>query len=298
MPELRDRVRPRVAPVASPWSTELEDPKVGSVRLHGWLREAPNEGTLLLVVHGLGGSPDSPYCRRAATLAERRGWSCLRLGLRGSSGDGEDLYHAGLGCDLAHALRDPGLARYDRVLVLGYSLGGHISLWHGVEPDARVTAVAVVSAPLDLAQSGRAIDRRRAWIYRRHVLAGLTAGYTAVAARRTLETPVREVARVRTIREWDRLTVVPRFGFADVDHYYREASVGPRLPELRVPALYVGMRHDPMVPQWAVAPSLAAAAAAGGPARLETRWLDRGGHVAAPGPWEADALTWLDRQGR
>jgi uncharacterized protein len=290
-PELGERVRPVVAPPAVGWATVLHDRRVGPVRLRGMVRARPGATTLLLVVHGLGGSPDSPYCRRAAALAERRGWSSLRLGLRGSTGDGEDLYHAGLGDDLARALRDPTLARYERVLVVGYSLGGHVALWLGVEPEPRVAAVAAVSSPLELARSCAAIDRRRAWVYRRHVLDGLVQGYRAVAARREVPTPVREVARVRTLREWDRLTVVPRFGFEDVSDYHRRASVGPRLGELRVPALYVGMRHDPMVLASTVEPSLRAAEGE----RLHVRWLDDGGHVAAPGPWEDEVLAWLDR---
>ncbi len=292
-PHVGDRMRPLEAPRARPFVASLDDPRVGPVRLRGQLREIPGAGTLLLVVHGLGGDPESPYCRRAAVGAERRGWSCLRLGLRGSSGDGEDLYHAGLGDDLTVALAHPALARYDRVLVVGYSLGGHVALCHALRPDPRVTAVAAISSPLDLARSCAAIDRRRAWVYRRHVLRGLVASYRAVAARRPVDAPVREVARVRTLRAWDRLTVVPRFGFADVDDYYRRASVGPRLRALEVPALYVGMRHDPMVPAHAVEPSLHAAE--GG--ALCARWLDDGGHVAAPGAWEDEALAWIDRPG-
>lgn len=298
-PELVDRVRPVPAPPAAPWQTTVEDPRVGAVRLRGLLRAEPGATTLLLVVHGLGGAPDSPYCRRAAARAERRGWSCLRLGMRGSTGDGEDLYHAGLSSDLAHALGDPTLARYERVLVIGYSLGGHLVLGLGLAPEARVAAVAAVSSPLDLEQGCRAIDRRRAWVYRRHVLQGLKRGYQQVAARRELAVPLREVGRVQTLRDWDRLTVVPRFGFGDVEAYYRQASVGPRLGALAVPGLYVGMRHDPMVPRWTVEPSLAAASSRAIPReRLEVRWLDDGGHVAGPGPWEDDVLAWLDRQRR
>lgn len=289
-PHVGDRLRPVVAPAARRFEARVEDPRVGAVRLRGWLREEPGASTLLLVVHGLGGSPDSGYCRRVAARASARGWSCARIGLRGSTGDGEDLYHAGLGPDLAAVLEADVLRRYERVLVVGYSLGGHVALWLGLAPEARVAAVAAISSPLDLDRSCTAIDRRRAWVYRRHVLAGLVAGYRAVAARRPVDTPVREVARVHTLREWDRLTVVPRFGFDDVDDYYRRASVGPRLPALRVPALYVGMRHDPMVPASTVEPSLRAAE--GG--ALKVRWLDDGGHVAAPGSWEDDVLAWLD----
>lgn len=267
---------------------------MGTVRLEGLLHDDGRSSTLLLVVHGLGGAPDSPYCIRASAAAARRGWSSLRLGLRGSTGDGEDLYHAGLGRDLAHALEEPSLARFDRVLVLGYSLGGHIALRHALEPAPRVSAVAAISSPLDLARSCRAIDRRRAWFYRRHVLSGLKDGYAAVAARRPVPTPVEEIQRVTTIRQWDQLAVVPRFGFADVEDYHRRASVGPRLSELRCPALYIGMRHDPMVPPSVVDPSLELVDAG----RLQRRWLEDGGHVNAPGTWERHALSWLDAEGR
>ncbi|MCA9654919.1 MAG: alpha/beta fold hydrolase [Myxococcales bacterium] len=294
LPQLRHRVRPLPVPSTDPWSTDVVDPRIGSVRLGGLRSDAPGASTLLLVVHGLGGDPSSPYCRRAAAAAALRGWSSLRLGLRGSRGDGEDLYHAGLGRDLAHALAEPGLARFERVLVLGYSLGGHIALHHALEPEPRVAAVAAISSPLDLELSSRAIDRRRAFVYRRHVLTGLKAGYAQVAARRPVPTPLAEVERVMTLRQWDRLTVVPRFGFADVEDYYRRASVGPRLPELQRPALYVGMHHDPMVPPWTVGPSLDAV----GEDRLQRRWLDDGGHVNAPGRWEERVLAWLDRHGR
>ncbi|MCX4239867.1 alpha/beta fold hydrolase [Paraliomyxa miuraensis] len=283
------RLRPVPIPQSSSWSTWVDDPRLGPVRLHGRLHEG-GASTLLLVVHGLGGEPDSPYCRRITPLAEQRGWACLRLALRGSSGDGEDLYHAGLGSDLTHALADPTLQRYDRVLVLGFSLGGHLALRMGLAPDPRVVGIAAISSPLDLALGCRAIDRRSAWLYRRHVLSGLKRGYRRTAARRALASAVDEVVRVRTLREWDRLAVVPRFGFGDVEAYHRSQSVGPRLGELKVPGLYVGMRHDPMVPRWTVEPSLSTDLRS-----LDVRWLD-GGHVAAPGSWEGEVLAWLDRQ--
>lgn len=306
-PVLRHRVRPRVAPESVPWSLQLADPKLGKVMLHGAFRDAPASDAAVVVVHGLGGTTEMHYCISAALAAERLGLSCLRLALRGAGCDGEDIYHAGIADDLHAALRAPELARFSRLYVLGFSLGGHVTLRYalasdgGTAHDPRVRAVAAICAPLDLELSARHIDSKRATIYRGHVLNGLKAMYEAVARRRELPTPLARVLAVRTIREWDELTVVPRFGFGTVDHYYTQMSAGPALHSLALPALLVQHRDDPMVPPWTYE-----AYVADKPERLELRWLSAGGHVGYPldadlgeeGPLgvEAQAISWMLRR--
>ena len=298
-PQLRDRLRPYPAPAAEPWATDVEDPSLGPVRLSGRLRHEPGADTLLLLVHGLGGSSDSPYMRRAATAAAAIGWSSLRIDLRGADGRGEDVYHAALAEDLEAALASPAVCSYRRVLALGYSLGGHVTLWLARRAiDSRLSAVVAVCAPLDLARSAAEIDRTRAWPYRQYVLTNLKRTAREVAARRPLPSPLASIARVRTIREWDALVVAPRHGFADEPDYWARASIGPELARLRVPASWIGTRHDPMVTAASVGPSLAAAAGA-----LDVRWIERGGHVGFPADAldrtdvEAAALRWLAAHG-
>ena len=287
LPTLLHRVQPAAAPPTKPWSTRVRDDRGGQaspespggwIRLTGKLREHPDSDTLVLVVHGLGGSIDTHYCVRAATAIDAQGWSCLRLFLRGADRLGEDFYHAGLVADLEAALRSPELARYRRLFVLGYSLGGHVALHAALAPiDPRLAAVAAVCAPLNLQRGARAIDRRRATPYRRHVLSGLKEIYEQVAARRPVPTPVERIRHVRTIREWDALTVVPRYGFASVDDYYARMSAGPRLGALRCPTLLLPSRHDPMVPSWTFEDHLAAASP-----HLTVTWVEGGGHVGYP----------------
>ena len=277
---------------------------MGAVELSGLIRHEHGANTLALVVHGLGGDAHSPYCERAAMAAARRGWSCLRLALRGADGRGEDLYHAGLASDLDAVLASPALAPYSRIHVLGYSLGGHVVLRHALSPsDARVGAVAAVCAPLDLARSCHAIDRRRSFLYRHAILHSLKRAYRSVCARRQLPTPPEVVDRVRTIRNWDAAVIVPRHGFESVEHYHATQSVGPRLRELARPALWIGSRFDPMVPPWTVEPSFRAAGSA-----LSVEILEVGGHVGFPafvhGPLrrarhlEDHVLDWLEQHGR
>ena len=244
------------------WSVDITDDKLGRVTLRGHLRPSTTDD-LVVIVHGLGGTADSPYVRQAAQAAVARGCATLRVNMRGAAGDGEDVYHAGLASDLAAVIESASLQRYANVYVLGYSLGGHLALRLGCEPPDRVRAIAAVGSPLDLAASCRVIDRRRAWPYRNWILRALRGSYRTVHARgRGLADP-RAVAGVRRLRDWDERVVVVRHDFADVDDYYARASVGTRLRELAVPA--------------ALTPSLDRAGH-----DVHARWLSRGGHVGYP----------------
>ncbi len=275
------------APPSEPWSVEVPDPDLGPIRLTGRLRATPasprrgadgTRRTLLILVHGLGGSAESTYMLRTARVADQLGLSTLRLNLRGADRRGEDFYHAGLCGDLEWVLGSPELAGFERVLLFGFSLGGHVSLRFATEvADRRLGAVAAACSPLDLDRSVAAIDRPGSWIYRRYVLAGLCQMYAEVAARREMPLTVAEVRRIRTLREWDRQTIVSRFGFDSPEDYYRKAGVAGRLDSLRVPALLVVAEDDPMLPREAVDRGLC-----GTEEQLSLRWVRRGGHLAFP----------------
>jgi predicted alpha/beta-fold hydrolase len=298
-PNLWARFASRPAPAAKPWSVTVPDPHAGHVSLTGLLQPGVANACLVLV-HGLGGSYDRPYCVNGAWAAQRAGLPCLRFGLRGADRTGEDFYHAGLTADLAAVIGSPTLAQFKRIYVLGYSLGGHVTLRYALgNPDPRVAAIAALCAPLDLDLAAQSIDSKRSAIYRRHVLSGLNEIYSAVAQRRPVPTPLSRVLSARTIREWDSLTVVPRYGFRDVSDYYASMSVGPRLSELRVPTLLVHSQFDPMVPPWTYQQHLAKASTK----LLDVRTLGQGGHIgfprvrlhpnAQPGVLEDQLLAWL-----
>ncbi len=280
-PSLLHRMRPREAPPSRAWSTVIAADAASAgrpVTLSGALCEYEGADSLVVVVHGLGGALESPYCLRAAGVLRAQGFSTLRLALRGADRLGEDFYHAGLVADLHAAIASPELAHYENLFVLGYSLGGHVSLHAGFGPrDPRVRALAAVCAPLDLERSSQAIDSASRFVYRQHVLTGLKDIYRAVAARHPVPTPLARIERVRTIREWDALTVVPRYGFADVADYYARMSAGFRLSEITLPTLFLPSRHDPMVPAWTYGDLLARASS-----HVEVRWVEQGGHVGYP----------------
>lgn len=277
-PRLRHALRPFVCPESCAWETVVADPQVGPVRLTGRWREVPGSEEALVLVHGLGGCIDSHYMPRGAAAAEAAGLSCLRLNLRGADRLGEDYGHAGLTADLHAALASRELARFRRLYVLGYSMGGHQVLRLATEPlDPRVAAVAAICAPVDLARSQVEMDSPVYWIYRHYLLSNLKNLYAAVAARRPVPCPVDRLDEIRTFLQLDDRIVAPRHGFAGAADYYARASVAPRLAHLHVPALLLNSERDPMVPARSVRPALAGASPL-----LRVAWLRGGGHVAFP----------------
>lgn len=300
LPRLAAGVRPQTPPPSTPWSETL-DGELGAVTLAGHLAEPEGARELILIVHGLGGCAASDYAVGASLAAQRAGVASLRVSLRGADGNGDDLYHAGLDGDLAWILARPSLARFVRVYLFGYSLGGHMALGAATRDDVdpRLAAVVAVCAPLDLAIAQQGIDAPAAKIYRHYILRHLRTLYARVAARHgtRLAGDPSAVAAARTLRAFDTAAVVPRFGFADADDYYRRASVAGRLGGLRVPARLVAVEDDPMVPSASIREAAASAP------QLDLRWLPQGGHVHVPatvdlgdrppGRLEDQLIAWL-----
>ena len=277
----------------------MTDPVMGHVRLTGLLSEVTGADTIVLIVHGLSGNAASPYCASAARAAEQAGFSSLRLSLRGADYSGEDILHGGITQDVWAALAAPSIARYKRVLLLGYSVGGHIVLRAAIERlDERVRAAAAICPPLDLNHATIAFDHPARTPYRSHIFRSLNRAYAATAARGRVDVPLEVVARARSCRERDSLTVVNRFGFRSVEDYYDRESVAPRLHSLQVPSLVVASRHDPLVPTETLLPALDGASRA-----LSVAWVEAGGHVyfpktldlGQPGPLglEHQVIRWL-----
>lgn len=276
-PFLRHSLLPPRVPDWQRWETSLRDGVVGTLELSGRLSENGASDTIVVIVHGLGGSATSYYARRAALAAERAGIDSLRLNLRGADRSGADYYHAGLTADLEGALGSPELAGYENILLLAYSLGGNMMLRYlATHPDSRVRAAAAVCSPIDLKPGARAIDQPRGLFYRRHILNALKDIYRNVAARREVPLPFEEASRIGTIEQWDERVIAPRHGFAGAEDYWAQTSACYVLDRIETPTLFIATERDPIVPIDTVRPWLQNATS------LRRIVTHRGGHVGFP----------------
>ena len=243
----------------------------------------------LALFHGLEGCSDSHYARAIAAHAARAGWRVALPHFRGCSGEPNRkprAYHSGDTEEVDWILKrlGPGLC------AAGISLGGNALLkWlgeRGGEARALVRRAAAVSAPIDLAAAGDALDHGlNRLLYARHFLSTLKPKSLAKLERFPGLYDAAQVRAARTFREFDHLVTAPLHGFRDVDHYWSAASSGRWLAHIRLPTLLINARNDPFLPEHAL---LAASRDAAPCVLLE--FPRSGGHVGFQHPWLVQRL--------
>jgi predicted alpha/beta-fold hydrolase len=211
---------------------------------------------LVILSHGLEGSAQAIYIRGMAETLHQAGWDVLAWNYRSCGGMENRLirsYHSGASDDL-RAVIDHAAQGYDKIALVGFSLGGNITLKYAGEslPHSAICAAIAISAPVDLASSAQALDDDpKNWLYLQRFLRTMKAK-TLQKARRFPELRERltgpdGVAAVRTIREFDERITAPIHGFADAADYWARASSLPYLPQIQVPALLLNARNDPLL---------------------------------------------------
>jgi predicted alpha/beta-fold hydrolase len=256
-------------------------PGNGALHASGWFHS--QRRSLVLLVHGVGGSVRSQYMVRAAKAFYAAGHHVVRLNLRGagdSIADAPTLYHAGLTEDLAVACAALA-ARADvgALAAVGFSLGGNCVLRFASEQDAAhplLRAAIAISAPVDLAAVSLHLNRPLNLPYRAYILRGLlTQGRAYLALRpQSARYTAKELARVRTIWAYDDLVVAPMHGLGTAARYYAQMSAGSVLRGIHVPTLMIHAEDDPLVPGRTVGPFAELAGSA-----VELAFSAQGGHV-------------------
>lgn len=214
-------------------------------------------GTPMLVLfHGLEGSSGSHYALGFAEAAQGLGWSYAVPHFRGCSGElnlAPRAYHSGdyeeVDWILARLREQHGWP----LLAVGVSLGGNALLrWaeeRGASAGRTVQALAAVSAPVDLAAAGRAIERGFNRVsYMRMFLRSMKPKALVKIAQFPGLADEQRVRAARTLYEFDDAYTAPVHGFAGTDDYWARASAKPHLARIRVPALVLNALNDPFVP--------------------------------------------------
>lgn len=220
------------------------------------------QAPLVVVLHGLTGSSQSPYIIGLQRALAACGWASVAVNWRGCSGEPNRLarsYHSGISEDLAqvveHLRRVRPLAPLHAV---GYSLGGNVLLKYLGErgADSALHAAVAVSVPFRLDQCADRIALGFSRVYQAHFMRELSAHLSAkhdylrqqghlegLAALERLG----PLGRLRTFWDFDGKVTAPLNGFDSAQDYYRRASSRYYLGQIETPTLIIQARDDPFI---------------------------------------------------
>lgn len=232
-----------------------------------WHREidpdTSDNGTIVLVLHGLCGSSKSAYVQSMQARLGVAGYPSVAMNLRGCSGEVNRLartYHSGVSDDLGVVCGHLA-ARYPHhaIAVVGYSLGANVLLkWLGETAGQNPVQRAVaVSTPFDLASCSQAMLNGLSQLYGNYFLRRLMRDlqakqqhFATTGNRQQLEilTALGDLAMVRTLWDFDERVTAPLHGFGDAADYYTRCSCINYLARISKPTLLVQSFDDPIIP--------------------------------------------------
>jgi len=261
-----------------------------------WVDAQADEPTLVLF-HGLEGSSGSHYASAVMHAVKARGWRGVVAHFRGCSGEPNRLaraYHSGDADEIDWMLRQVRSRTTGRLFAAGVSLGGNALLkWlarEGTAAASLVSAVAVISAPMDLMTAGHRLSSGFNRVYGRHFLRTLKSKAFEKLSRFPGLVKHRRVRTAQSLRAFDDVFTAPVHGYRDVIDYWTSASTISEIDRITVPTLIVHARNDPFLPGRYLPQHK--------PTRgsVEFEFTERGGHVGFVTGSFPGNLSWLPRR--
>ncbi len=217
---------------------------------------------LVILLHGLTGSSQSPYITGLQRIFLQQGWRSAVLNFRGCSGEPNNLarsYHSGDTEDINFLYqtlrqREPQTP----IAMIGFSLGGNVLLkWLG-EQGKHISLVAAiaVSVPLQLDVCATKLDQNFSKIYRNHLISNLIAYMKKKQQHlesKGLYKEVKKIIRlgdlngIKSFWDYDNRVIARLYNFKDVHEYYQLSSSRQFLKDIQIPTKIIQALDDPFM---------------------------------------------------
>nr|MBI1232702.1 alpha/beta fold hydrolase [Cytophagales bacterium] len=214
-----------------------------------WLRVSSDR--LLIISHGLEGNSRRPYMMGMANIFFSHGWDVVSWNFRSCSGEMNRrpvFYHSGATADLETVISHTA-KNYAEVYLVGFSLGGNLTLKYLGEDHPstpKISKAVAVSVPLDLSGSSDKIGQRENILYANRFLR--TLKWKIVQKARVFpEIQVKNLDKIKTIRQFDDVYTGPLHGFEGADDYYAKCSSLGFLPNIAAKVLILNAKNDPFL---------------------------------------------------
>jgi predicted alpha/beta-fold hydrolase len=223
------------------------------------------------------------------------GWDVLTWNMRGCGEMPNRLvtwYHSGKSEDLKLLVEYALLMPYDHLSLVGFSVGGNITLKylgeHGSTVPSKISSAVVLSVPMDLAGSAYVLARPANALYMQYLLRPLRRRMQEKKERFPTLFDIQGLAHIRSFHEFDRRFTAPFHGFRSVEEYWSLSSSLRYLAPISIPTLALSALDDPFL-----SPSCFPHEIASAHPHLYLETPKQGGHV---GFWDTLNLgtTWAE----
>jgi uncharacterized protein len=219
-----------------------------------WL-DAGESDALIVISHGLEGNSHRAYVQGMARVFHRQGYHVLAWNYRSCSGEMNRkvrFYHSGATDDLDVVLTHVrSQNRYKRVGLVGFSLGGNLTLKYlGEKGNALgddIRKAILFSVPLHLHSSCLELMKPKNYLYSQRFLKTLKEKVLEKERIMPGTMPVKTLGKISDLIAYDDEVTAPLHGFKNAVHYYSSCSALSFLPDIRIPALIVNATNDPFL---------------------------------------------------
>jgi predicted alpha/beta-fold hydrolase len=232
---------------------ELPD---GDMTVVDWMEggPAPDSGApVLIILHGLEGSSNSPYARMCLDAAAKQDWRAAVLHFR-DCGDYRNRlprrYHAGETNDIRYFLESLRAAGHEGPMVaVGFSLGGNVLLKYLGENGVStpLDAAVAIGVPLSLHDSAEALSNGFSRIYQHYLLKKMKTAVRRKFNEHTAAFDWKRTMAATTFAELDDAVTAPLHGFSGKDEYYDKCSSVKFLKDIQRPTLIINSLDDPFM---------------------------------------------------
>lgn len=214
-----------------------------------WLKQGSKK--LVIIQHGMEGNSMRAYIKGMAKAFFDNGFDSLAWNYRGCSGEMNTslrFYHSGATDDLRHVIDFAAQESYEEIFLIGFSLGGNLTLKYLGEPpvNPKVKKAVVFSVPLHLESSSRQLSIPANRIYAWRFLSSLKKKVIQKSKLRS-GLDLTRLRNIRSIFDFDDAYTAPLHGFLNALDYYNQCSAINFLPVIGIPALIINTRNDPFL---------------------------------------------------
>jgi predicted alpha/beta-fold hydrolase len=220
-----------------------------------WTLVSPESRKLVIITHGLEGDSHRHYVLGMARLFSQEGFDILGWNCRSCSGEMNRLvrfYHHGDASDLRIVI-DHAIHRYsyDEVVLIGYSMGGSLTLRVlGENPNwvpNQIKKAIAFSVPCDLLAGVKALSKGGNKMYANRFLSKLGVKIKQKEKLFPGQISYQGYEKIRHFIDFDNRYTAPLHGYSDAYDFYARASVKPLLKNIQVPSLLVQALNDPFL---------------------------------------------------